>query len=115
MHSTCRQRRHLYYVDCRAHARTVNPVTRLPLPCACIIVMILQSVLHLRARERPHVITDPSSGDLTHVISGAADPCPPGINCSAGCRSWNARPWNISGKAVVRRRYARTHLFVKIW
>lgn len=65
--------------------------------------MILQSVLHLRARERPHVIIDPSSGDLTHLISGAADPCPPGINCSAGCREWNARPWNISGKTVVRR------------
>ena len=64
--------------------------------------MLLQSVLHLRARERPHVIVDPSSGDLTHLITGAADPCPPGVNCSAGCREWNASPWNINGKTVVR-------------
>ncbi len=91
----------------RAYVHTVSSVNRLPLLCACF-TMLLQSVLHLRARERPHVIIDPSSGDLTHLITGAADPCPPGVNCSAGCREWNASPWNINGKTVVR--WTRTRI-----
>lgn len=72
------------------------------------------SVLHLRARERPHVIIDPSSGDITHLINGAADPCPPGVNCSVACwntGAWNSPGWNISGKIVVRwRHHTRMHV-----
>jgi hypothetical protein len=41
--------------------------------------------LHLRARERPHVIQDPVTRDITHLINGAADPCLPGYNCTIPC------------------------------
>ena len=54
------------------------------------------SVLILRARERPHVIIDPVSGDLTHLINGAADPCPKGVNCLNLCD----KPWHLNGKNV---------------
>ena len=36
------------------------------------------SMLRLRARERPHVIQDPATREITHLINGAADPCLPG-------------------------------------
>ena len=54
------------------------------------------SVLHLRARERPHVIIDPVSGDITHLINGAADSCPNGVNCAVPCD----KPWVLNGKNV---------------
>jgi hypothetical protein len=58
------------------------------------------SVLQLRARERPHVIVDPASGDITHLISGAADPCPAGFDCSVGF-GVGCSQWLIDGKNVT--------------
>ena len=43
------------------------------------------STLRLRARERPHVIQDPATREITHLINGAADPCLPGYNCTVPC------------------------------
>jgi sucrose-6-phosphate hydrolase SacC (GH32 family) len=41
--------------------------------------------LHLRARERPFLLIDPETGEATHLINGAGDPCMPNDPCAIPC------------------------------